>query len=432
VPTSFIPRFLGLLSGSFRKFSAAMVGTDATTPLVGDGAEPPPCGGRCHCLVALKNKIDTWSISKDKNGQEYESKWKACFLWCLFFGFWWVLFRGILQFMMFHFATMGCSASALENYRYAGGGWTCPRGFEPPDQPGLWASVTSDDPTNQTACKYTPIDNVVPDLSLMLEQESSLFGMEQAYAVFPSTAGTATIDQAQVGMWWRTYGPWFWTYTYQDMHSRTSLYMRPTIMGMMGLYSETRIMRCDGSGDVWFFGEGSNWIGNRIRTFFGNLFGLQREGSFNIYQGSAQYGTALETFHGQKSITFQAHSGADQVTLGSTVLTANADHPHRDMWSVHKNHGTNFREFPPNYVTGAASVLMAFRWMAIRHSRGISGGSAGQQEAAGDPSFLAQTSDASATFFEETEEDVHQDTEPLKDGDEDANIETSDVAGEKV
>jgi hypothetical protein len=185
-------------------------------------------------------------------------------------------------------------------------------------------------------------------------------------------------------------------------------------MGMMGLYSETRIMRCVGQGDVWFFGEGSNWIGNRIRTFFGNLFGLQREGSFKIYQGDEQFGTALETFHGQKSITFQRGTGTDQVTLGSTVLTANGDHPNRDMWSVHKNHGTNFREFPPYYVTSAASVLMAFRWMAIRHSRGIHGGSNGQQAATA-PSFLAQEANASATFFEEAE---------LKDGDEEG--------GEKV
>merc|ERR1711907_795530 len=112
--------------------------------------------------------------------------------------------------------------------------------------------------------------------------------------------------------------------------------MRPTIMGMMGLYSETRIMRCDGAGDVWFFGEGSNWVSNRIRTFFGNVFGLQREGSFNIYDNSEHYGTALEVFHGSvKSITFQRGAGNHQVTLGSSVLTPNADHPHSDMWSVH-------------------------------------------------------------------------------------------------
>jgi len=411
-----------LLSGSFRKFSVTMVAADdQSAPLIPQEQAsdvPAYCGGKC--LNPVKHKIDKWSG---------DSKWKKCILWFLFFLFWWELFRGILQWIMFHFATMGCSAGALSNYRYAGGGWTCPRGgpfgHEPPDQFDQWDSVVSHDPRNQTACKYDPADNVVPELSLLLEQDATLFSLEQSFAVFPSTAGTATIDQAQVGMWWRTWGPWFWTYTYQDMHSRTSLYMRPTLIGMAGLYSETRIMRCDGEGSVWFFGEGNNWVGNRIRTFFGNIFGMQREGSFTIYENGDQYGTALETFHGQKSITFQRGTGTDQVTLGSTVLTTNADHPNHDMWSVHKNHGTNFREFPPYYVTSAASVLMAFRWMSIRHSRGIAAGHVGQTA----PSFMAQTSNASVAFFEEAEEHVHQDPEPLKESDEDAD---TDAVGEKV
>jgi hypothetical protein len=381
------------------------------------------CGGCWHRIVnsvACLRKVNDWILKKSADNEaradgnchySWCSWWKYALLWFFFLLFWWELFRGILQFIMFHFATMGCSASALTNYRYAGGGWTCPRHYEPEVEFDQWQSVISDDPHNTTACKYTPADNVVPELSLLLEQASSLFHLEQSYAVFPNTAGAATIDRAQVGMWWRTYGPWFWTYTYQDMHSRTSLYMRPTLMGMMGLYSETRIMRCDGQGDVWFFGEGSNWIGNRIRTFFGNVFGLQREGSFNIYQNSDHFGTAIETFHGQKSITFQKGTGTSQVTLGSTVLTANADHPHRDMWSLHKEGGPNYREFPPYYVTSAASVLMAFRWMAIRHERGIAGGASGAQAATA-PNFLAQESNASATFFEEAEEEVHRDAEP--------------------
>lgn len=202
-------------------------------------------------------------------------------------------------------------------------------------------------------------------------------------------------------------------------------------MGMMGLYSESRIMRCDGVGDVWFFGEGSNWVSNRIRSFFGNIFGLQREGSFKIYNHDGQYGTALETFHGQKSITFQQGTGSDQNTLGSAVLTASSDHPHSDFWSLHHNDDTDYTHFCPNYVLSAASTLMAFRWIAVRHERGLAGGQSGRTAAA-PPNFLAQTSNASVTFFEESEEDVHLDPEPQQKSTVDADTETGDALGKKV
>jgi hypothetical protein len=208
--------------------------------------------------------------------------------------------------------------------------------------------------------------------------------------------------------------------------------MRPTIMGMMGLYSESRIMRCDGDGDIWYFGEGSHWMTNRIRSFFGNIFGLQREGSFILYRErdgtSEQYGNAIETFHGDKSITFNRGFGSQQqITLGSSVLAEPpSNFAHDDFWSLTQQSNTPFREFPPNYVMSACSVLMAFRWINVRHGRGIPGGvltSAPSPPAsflaeAPPPSFPAATSNASVAFFEETEEDVHE---------EDANTE-----GEKV
>jgi hypothetical protein len=354
--------------------------------------------------------------------KEPHSRVKCVCAWFFFLLFWWELFRGIIQFGMFHFATMGCSASGLENYRYPGGDWTCS------EQALDRASHLSYEHWSEAGpgCRYSPEDNVVPANELLLEQPSTMMG--KPFAVFPATAGAATIDRAQVGQWWRTWGPWFNTYTYQDMHGRSSIYMRPTIMGMMGLYSETRIMRCDGGGDVWYFGEGSNWVSNRIRTFFGNIFGLQREGSFKIYNGTVQFGTALETFHGQKSITFQQGTGENQNTLGSAVLTANSDHPNSDMWSMHGEERADYTHFPPYYVMSAASTLMAFRWISVRQSRGLSGGTSGRAP----PSFLAQTSNANVTFFEESEEDVHQDPEPQKNGGADADTETGDALGKKV
>lgn len=272
-------------------------------------------------------------------------------------------------------------------------------------------------------CVKSPADNAVPGSALLLERAPSMFG--QSFEVYHARPGTAQIDRAPVGAWWRTWGPWFWTYTYEDVgHSQNTLFMRPTIMGMMGLYSETRIMRCDGEQDVWYFGEGSNWISNRLRTFFG----MQREASFKIYQGSSRVGTALETFHGTKSITFKTYPGDDE--QGSAVLVANSGHTH-DLWSIHTTESADIAHLPPFYVMNAAAVLMGFRWINIRHSRGIHANAPAPTPPA---YFLAETSNASVAYIEEAEEaedatDVDQRPELLEDG---AESEAKEIGDEKT
>merc|ERR1711991_742144 len=176
--------------------------------------------------------------------------------------------------------------------------------------------------------------------------------------------------------------------------------MRPTIVGMMGLYSESRIMRCDGNEDqVWFFGEGSDWMSNRIRSWFGSIFGMQREGTFSVYRGSETYGSAAEVFHGPtKSITFSRGSGSHEYTLGSSVLQPNHDR-REDMWSmsITDNSETPFREQCPVYVMSAAAVLMAFDWINVRHAAGVHAGHTSLHVPSPAPAsdFLAEKPDAS-------------------------------------
>jgi len=311
---------------------------------------------------------------------------------------------------------MGCSASALEGYNYPGASWTCPPGVAPPINRAGWAAAMN----GTNACAQTPADNVVPGIALLLERAPQYTG--QSFEVYHATEGNAQIDRAPVGAWWRTWGPWFWTYSYEDLqHSMTTLYMRPTVMGMMGLYSETRIMRCDGQGDVWFFGEGANWMSNRIRT----LFAMQRESSFKVYKGGDKFATALETFHGTKSITFKTQTDDP---LGSAVLVENSGHAH-DLWSVHLADNVDIHKLPPYYVMNAAATLMGFRWVSIRHAQGIY---ANQHPAhAPAPSFLAETSDASTAFFEEAgDSNDDQQPESLNNGDE--NAEASEAAVEET
>lgn len=161
----------------------------------------------------------------------------------------------------------------------------------------------------------------------------------------PELEGSVQIDRAPVGFWTRRGTPGFWTYTYEDLeHSVTSLAMfQITSQGM------TRITRCDGSGDEWFFGEGANW----------NEGTTTRESSFTIYKGNDTFGIALETLHGTKSITFRNTN--DDEYLGSAVKVENSGYTH-DFWSFQVSDTVNIQSLPPYYVMNAATVLMAFRW----------------------------------------------------------------------
>jgi len=384
-------------------FTLMVAGDPLNEPLTGapqDGPVPQKCGGKC-CNPLIKHL--------DQFQEPHKRPKQVCAVVC-FFAFWWFLFRGILQFLCFHYATMGCSASALQGYNYPGASWTCPSGVTEPREMNQWQHALDQ------GCVHTPKDNAVPGIALLLERAEDQWTGAQSFEVYHATEGNAQIDRAPVGAWWRTWGPWFWTYSYEDIqHSKTTLYMRPTLMGMMGLYSETRIMRCDGDGDVWFFGEGSNWISNRIRSFFH----MQRESSFKVYKGSSKFATALETFHGTKSISFKANNDDP---LGSTVLVENSGHKH-DLWSIHLADSVDIHALPPYYVMNAASVLMGFRWITI----GGPGRHPSQQ-----PQFLAaETLNSSVAFFEEAGEvDDDQQPESLDGGDE--NTAANNAADEKT
>jgi hypothetical protein len=367
-----------------------------------------------------------------------ESRPRRYCAWFFFALFWWWLFRGIIQFFMFHWAVQGCNADALDSYRFPGADWTCPTDYgDPHTDPADWHLDISADPhvlglgtrANGAKCKYSPRDNAVPRNELLRERAPSFFG--QAFSVYENH-GAGAVTSAAVGIWWRTWGPWFWTYTYEDIHGKTSIYMRPSIMGMIGPYSETRIMRCDEEGDVWYFGEGAHWITNMIYSSFSFIFGSTRERTFILYRQrngeSMQYGNALETFHGDKSISFNKGFGSSQVSLGSSILTSPPDdHPNRDFWTLSKQNRVPFHDFPPYYVMSAASMLMAFRWITVRKEHGCGGGQmrdncGGHSSPSPPPNyFLAETSNASATFFEESKED----------GAENAHTE-EDAVGEKV
>jgi len=133
-----------------------------------------------------------------------------------------LLLGGILQFLCFHFATVKCgSGSPPDDYAFPGGGH------------GLYGG---------------PEVNLVPRHSLVVENLPRWYGM--AFDVYNATV-MGTIAGAPQGTWFRTWGPMFSTYTYQDVqHSQPTIYMRSSWQSIIFQYNDDYIMRCDGKGDV--------------------------------------------------------------------------------------------------------------------------------------------------------------------------------------
>jgi len=207
----------------------------------------------------------------------------CCTLVGLFIYF--VLF-GIIQWIMFHWATENCGALP-SNYNFPGAGHGKDGG---------------------------PSYNLMPRNALIVGREPSIYG--EAFDVFNST-NEGQMVSAPVGTWFRTWGPWFYTYTYQDtLNSKATVYMRPTVLGMMHVMSELKVMRCDGEGEVLKFSEGTAVVGNRMREFFRTNTGRVMKMLVN----GKQEAVVEETFHGQKSATFRTVDSKNKDTIGSCIL----------------------------------------------------------------------------------------------------------------
>jgi|ERR1712137_268695 len=238
----------------------------------------------------------------------------SCF--CVYF----VLFA-FLQFLCFHFATVNC-AQLPDDYVYPGGGH------------GQYSG---------------PADNLVPRNSIVAERDPMWYGA--GFDVYNSTEG-GFIDGAPVGTWFRTWGPWFSTYTYQDIqNSKETVYMRPSILGMW-FYVETVVMRCDGKGTPLWFSEGSNWIANRIRM----ALRMNTAESFKLWRNGELIATAEETFRGAKSVTFRNATAHNQPAFASAVLLPHLmNHKYRE-WFIKNDFGDSLAF----YDTNAVATLYAF------------------------------------------------------------------------
>lgn len=299
---------------------------DLDTPFLPDregcktGRAKPECD-RCGCPAKDENDKHWFG---NGTGVIWNCKQQSCCLFLIFLFVYFVLF-GIVQWIMFHWATYNCG-SLPADYNFPGGGTGQLKN-------GNWTG---------------PETNLLPRNARIVGRAPSIYG--EAFDVFNAT-DQGMLVSAPVGSWFRTWGPWFFTYTYQDtLYSKETVYMRPTILGMTGFMTELKVMRCDGKGDVLKYSEGTAVVGNQIRSIMqsntGRMLKLLIDGEVKA--------VVEETYHGTKSATFQTEGHSKRV-LGSCVLTDTKDG--YNSWFAH-----NARDSPlPFYMTDAVAVDYAFK-----------------------------------------------------------------------
>lgn len=232
----------------------------------------------------------------------------------------------IVQAIVWEYATIGCSPDRLEDYDYPGGG--------------------EDDAGGK---KF----NLVPMISLLAERKPMWYG--DAFDVIPSNEAS-TVAGAPVGTWWRTTGPLFNTYMYEDVaNSQPTVMMRRKLIRLGQCHV---IERCDGSGDAYTISEGANYFANRFRKWLG----MTQAMSYKIYKGDTLVAVAEETQNGFESISFRNITSRRE--LASSVLEGRHFHGQYDIWLVDAQKKDADL---PAYVSSAATLLYAF---FVMHQRG--------------------------------------------------------------
>lgn len=252
----------------------------------------------------------------------------------------------ILQGIMYYWATSmsGCRASNLEGYQYPGGE----------------ASDAGD-----------AAFNVMPRISLLAERTRMWYG--EGFDVIPSNEAS-NVASAPVGTWWQNWGPWFYTYTYEDIsNSKTTVTMRRKLLRIGQCHV---IQRCDGQGPTVTFTEGTNWLANRLRNFFKMNQGM----IYKIYLDNDLVGVAEETQHGFQSLTFRNKETG--MTMASSVLKERHFHGDRDLWLVKNNEKD---ELLPYYVSSAATLLFAFHTINEDARKVVAEGHLHKKDEAPDP-----------------------------------------------
>jgi len=289
---------------------------------------------------------------------------QCCSVFCMLLVIY-ILFGSIAQFVCFHWATMKCGGgSPADDYIFPGGG-----------------------NSNFGGAEF----NLLPEYGSLVEQDHTMWGMK--FGVL-SKEGSDLI-----GAWYRTGGPFFSTYTYQDTdNSPPTVYMRASIQSIIFGYCDDYAMRCDGKGDSLRLSEGGSYLSNRIR----HLFAMNQGSTFKVWSGGKVIASAEETYHGIKSITFKNVSGSQAKFASATIdgLPFKIEGKDHVRWRFTNSPNQSI----PYYQTSAMSTLYAFRiWSSTAEV------TATNRKNNGGPAFLAEGN----LNVEEEETKSNQDVDEL-------------------
>jgi len=224
-----------------------------------------------------------------------------------------VVVVGLLQEGLFLWATMGCKTSELKDYSYPGGG----------------------------------PENLVHNSTLLIEQTPRL--LSSSFLVQPAdNVGLAT--GASTGIWYRTWGPLFWTYVYQDNLGKATFWARDR---PLALGASHKIARCDGTGPIYIINEGTHVVMNAIRHWFGmytsRIYNIKADG--NLVAIAETIGGSGQS---HKQLIFREPEKATN-PFASAFLAERNYHGEFDKWFISEDKPTL-----PAWVINAATVLRAF------------------------------------------------------------------------
>jgi hypothetical protein len=227
----------------------------------------------------------------------------------------WVLVLSLVQFLMYEWATMNCSAGTLQDYNFPGGG---------------------------SNGNHTADYNLVPTDSLIIEQEPRWLG--SSFINVPANQDGLS-QGASTGVYYRYWGPLFWTIIYQDIMSKTTFVGRSQPSALGGSH---KIWRCDGKGPVYVVTEGTHVVMNAIRS----MFGMYTSRVYSIYEDetlvalSARAGGAEQS---HKQMIFRKPDS--DIPFASSFLKLRDFHGKFDEWFVQVDQDSPLPNYVPNFVT---------------------------------------------------------------------------------
>lgn len=173
----------------------------------------------------------------------------------------------------------------------------------------------------------------------------------RAFQVCEGNEGRDSCLGASFGVYYRYWGPIWWTYVFQDNNQRELYIVRDRPIAVGGSH---KIMRCDGQGEPYIYNVGNHFLMNKIR----HLFGMQTSSTYNIWEGTTLVGMSNRV--GSRSTNPQLlfkKPGAEDAFASARMSTRYYEHKWDEWQLVPSKQNTST---VPAYVINAIVALFAF------------------------------------------------------------------------